>query len=172
MLTENDIKSELSNAYVHAVASRAGFRCEWLRQDRDSIDAEISGRNTNQGHNGLTHFSLGLQIKATTQNLTNGQQQFAFQLPVKNYDDLRLPSAFPRILVVLLLPTDESLWLTHTPDSLISKNCAYWHFFAGSPPTPNVQTISAQLSTSRTFSPNSLREMMGLISRQESINVL
>ncbi len=37
MLTANDIKEELSLAYVRAVASRAGFSVEERRKDRGDL---------------------------------------------------------------------------------------------------------------------------------------
>ena len=42
MLTEQNIEAELSYAYLHAVASRAGFSCEYRNRHLDGagVDAE------------------------------------------------------------------------------------------------------------------------------------
>ena len=36
-LTENDVKAELSYAYLHAVAARAGFGCEVANRHSDNV---------------------------------------------------------------------------------------------------------------------------------------
>jgi hypothetical protein len=44
MLTRNQIESELSLAYLQAVAARVAFSVDVPRVDSDSIDAVISNR--------------------------------------------------------------------------------------------------------------------------------
>ena len=39
------------------------------------------------------------------------ENHVAFPLPVKNFNELRLNSMLPRLLVVFLLPADPGLWL-------------------------------------------------------------
>lgn len=44
MLTRNQIESELSLAYLHAVAANGGFAVDVPHIDSDSVDAEISAK--------------------------------------------------------------------------------------------------------------------------------
>lgn len=44
MLTRNQIESELSLAYLHAVAAKASFAVDIPHVDSDSVDATISGK--------------------------------------------------------------------------------------------------------------------------------
>src|SRR6266496_1205713 len=77
----NDIKERLSIAYVTAVAARAGCQISKLEIDKQSIDATVrpvSGRKV----------LIDLQLKATSvERIKDGS--LVFELPVKNYDDLR-----------------------------------------------------------------------------------
>ena len=65
MLWPNDIKEELSLAYVHAVATRAGFSVEWIKKDRDSIDLKIMARGRLDDNATLYSPELSVQLKAT-----------------------------------------------------------------------------------------------------------
>ena len=59
LLTENDIKENLSRTYVTALATMAGFTTAVPRNDRDSVDLIISA-------GGRAHPKLSLQLKATS----------------------------------------------------------------------------------------------------------
>ena len=54
-----------------------------------------------------------------------------FPLSLKNYDDLRSDSWAPRLLIVVLLPTEEEEWLVHSEDELRMRHCGYWLSLAG-----------------------------------------
>ena len=43
-MLENEQKQQLSVAYVHAVAARAGYACQVFNLDDDSIDVQIAKR--------------------------------------------------------------------------------------------------------------------------------
>ena len=47
-------------------------------------------------------------------------------MPIKNYNDLRIFTQTPRLLVVLELPRDESQWMTVTAEELVPRRRAYW----------------------------------------------
>lgn len=66
MLSENDIKEELSYAYVHAVAARASFACERISKDRDSIDVTIRAQGRLHEESIFLSPSIDLQLKATS----------------------------------------------------------------------------------------------------------
>ena len=89
---------------------------------------------------------LGFQLKATSAEVLTDTPEFTYPLPIKNYNDLRLPSTIPRLLVVYVMPQDSSHWLTyHEPEEhLIQRRCAYWLDLFGS------QEVSNE--TSRTIS--------------------
>src|SRR5882672_4172606 len=75
MLTENDIKEELSYAYVHAVASRAGFGWDRISKDRGSVDVVISADGGFPDDAVVQHAVIQVQLKATSQ-IVNGDPHF------------------------------------------------------------------------------------------------
>ena len=119
VLTGPDQKEGLSLAYVKALAARAGFSTAAPEPDRDSVDVRIMA-------GGPRRPALDLQLKATT-DLAEAQDGFRrFRLRIKNYDDLRVETQTPRLLVVLDLPQDEAQWMTVTTEELVLRRRAYW----------------------------------------------
>jgi len=121
LLTIPDQQEGLSLVYVKAVATRAGFSTSVPHPDRDSVDLCIEdGRDFRP--------KLDLQLKATTrlEAPLAGKRSFPFSLPIKNYNDLRIPTQTPRLLVVLDLPQDGTQWMTIGPDGLVLRHRAYW----------------------------------------------
>ena len=119
LLTGPDQKEGLSLAYVKALAARAGFSTAVPEPDRDSVDVRIMA-------GGPRRPALDLQLKATG-DLAEAQDGFRrFRLTIKNYDDLRVETQTPRLLVVLDLPQDEAQWMTVTTEELVLRRRAYW----------------------------------------------
>ena len=168
MLSPNDIKEELSLAYVRAIASRAGFSIEEIRKDRDSVDLKVCARGLLAEDAVLTSPELAIQLKATVLEPLP-TDEFSFVLPRKNYDDLSAPSLVPRILVVFVLPEDEQQWLTHTEESLILRRCAYWRSLRGAPPTPNETSQTIRMSRGQTFDLDTLRGLLRKVAREEEL---
>src|SRR5690349_21298166 len=100
MLPQNAVKEELSYAYVHAVAARAGCSTDRISKDYDSIDVTLRARVYRSG---LVYSTiLDLQLKATAKLSITGDS-FNYRLPVKNYNDLRRPDrTVPQLLVILI----------------------------------------------------------------------
>lgn len=168
-MSDNDIKEQLSYAYVHAVALRAGFACDRPMVDRDSVDATISARGRLAADSDLLSPKLDLQLKATTCPPITGDS-FTFRLPMKNYNDLRLENThLPRLLVVLTLPEDALDWLNHTEEQLALKRCAYWHNLRGAPESANQTTQNVRISRYNIFSPETLVALLTLVSQQREI---
>ena len=105
-------------------------------------------------------------MKATT-NWEWKSDFCAFDLPIKNYNDLRHDSIEPAILVVYLMPSDSRLWIEHGEDALLARHCAYWHNLRGLPDVSNVETCRIYLRKRNVLSPDALQEMMRRIARQE-----
>ena len=150
MLSENDIKEELSYAYVHAVAARAGFSCELIRKDRDSVDLHVCARGQLDPESSVSSPAIALQVKASVIDpLPDGS--FDFRLTMKNYDDLRRRSLVPRILVVLAMPSDPADWLRLSEDELVLKRCAYYPCSAR--PTPRTKSTRRSAFSGTSSSP-------------------
>jgi hypothetical protein len=175
MLTDANIEAELSYAYLHAVASRGGFACEWTSRHLDSagVDAVIceDGRRL-APDSVLTSFEVHVQLKATYQKSALRDGRFSFSdLTVKQYDKLRNKHiSSPRILVVLYLPENPSEWLGHSEDSLICKRCDYWVSLRSAPDSVNREYQTVYIPRRQVLSVEGLRELMTRFSRREWID--
>ena len=88
MLTDDDIREQLSLAYIHAVASHAGFAWERTSIDRDGVDGRVLARGFIEPNATLKSPLIGLQLKATS-TIIGDADPIVFPLKQKNYDDLR-----------------------------------------------------------------------------------
>ncbi|MCK4660556.1 MAG: DUF4365 domain-containing protein [Phycisphaerae bacterium] len=91
LLSENNIKAELSYAYLHAVASRAGFACEVTGRHSDGagIDAILRVKEKLAHDSTLISFTVEVQLKATSRKLVLKNEKYSLSLDVKQYDKLR-----------------------------------------------------------------------------------
>lgn len=118
LLASTDREAALSRAFVAAVAAAAGYCLSEPDIDRDSIDIQIHA-------GGHLRPTIQAQLKATI-NLREVAGNYRFTLKRKNYDDLRIPTMNPRLLIVLHLPREEADWLSVSPTELMMRHCAYW----------------------------------------------
>ncbi|MDD4915191.1 MAG: DUF4365 domain-containing protein [Methylococcales bacterium] len=75
-LSNNDIESELSYAYLHAVASKAGVGCKLgsRHDDNPGIDAELTGWGPFSGYR--QEIDIKVQLKATAKPLLEHEEQY------------------------------------------------------------------------------------------------
>ncbi|WP_066437256.1 DUF4365 domain-containing protein [Chryseobacterium sp. CCH4-E10] len=166
MLTENRIKEELNLAYVLSVAASKKFSTELTRIDSDSIDATIRYNGKLVEDSILYSPEIKLQLKATSgANIDN--DQIVFPLSIKNYNDLRLPSTCPRLLVVMCLPENSEHWLQHSTNELIIKKCCHYLNLNGFPDTDNTTSVTVRIPLVNVFSPDSIYQLMVRASKQE-----
>ena len=152
LLTPQDQKEALSRAYVQAVAARAGYTTMQPEIDRDSVDLTISA-------GGEMRPRIDLQLKATTRlNAMDGQ--FSYELPIKNYNDLRAPTQTPRLLVVLDMPSEEELWMTCSSEELVLRRSVYWASLREQRETDNTTSATIQIPQSNRFDVEGLRKLM------------
>ena len=154
LLTDSDQKERLSLVYVKALAARAGFVTSVPEPDRDSVDLRIQA-------GGPRRPALDLQLKATA---TLGEPQAGFvpfRLAIKNYNDLRVETQTPRLLVVFELPRDESRWMTVTAEELVLRRRAYWlSLQQGYAEDAAQQTVTVRIPEHNVFDVETLRELM------------
>lgn len=173
LLSENNIKAELSYAYLHAVAARAGFSCQVGDRHEDGIgvDAKLRILERFGPDSILTNFSVDIQLKATSELATPVDGKYRYALRLKNYDELRsVECQAPQLLVVLWLPADSGQWLLHSPERLICQRCAYWLSLRGAPPSANEATQTVSVPIENHLSVPKLRELMARFSRREVKN--
>ncbi len=164
MLPKNQRQEGLSRAYVRAVAAHAGLI---YTEPGEDVGIDVCLRTVLQRGRRYAPgaVQLDVQLKSTARaNVT--ESHLAYDLEVKNYDDLRSPSPMcPRILVVFALAADESEWLGQSPEELTIRHCAYWLWLGGAAATAAKNTIRVALPLANVFSPAALREIVSRLER-------
>ena len=169
-LSPPNIESELSYAYLHAVASRAGMSCRDgnRHEDNNGVDAILTAWLPFVNAETLIEVDLKVQLKATITEPDKDADNFYYRLQGANqYNDLRSEViSIPRILVVLFLPREPADWLNHTPDQLALRRCAYWQSLRGAPEIAAASAV-IPLPKNQSFSPDGLIDLAGRLSRHD-----
>ena len=164
-MTSQNIESELSYAYLHAVCGKAGFSCKQgdRHDDGAGVDAVIIYRGK-LSHTYLTDIQLNIQLKATTKQPTETERGLSYFFKgINRYDKLRTDnSAIYKILVVLFLPENHDEWLKCTAEELIIKNAAYWVNLYGAPSVDTTSGTTIYLPKSNILTPQSLIDLANL----------
>lgn len=145
----NDRKDHFSRAVVRAVAAAAGVGATVPEHDQNSEDISFAATDTEDSPGA----KLDGQLKCS-ENIDPSGDSFSFDLPVKNYNDLRWPKALlfvPRVLVLVHVPADPAEWLVCDPEEMTLRRCAYWVSLAGEPSTPNTSTTAVTVPTEQVF---------------------
>jgi len=155
----NARKELYSFAYASAVAASLGVEVLHIKFDFDSVDCQFFSRRA----------QLGLQLKATSSDCIK-EDSLVFNLPIKNYNDLRDPDRYvPTMLVVLHLPPLEDLWLQFNDQDLILKNSAYFFNLVGSPASTNTESQRLRIPLRQRFNRETVRALMNHISQHKRL---
>jgi hypothetical protein len=164
-MIDQEIESELSYAYLHAVAAKAGMSCNQGNRHDDGagVDVEVTYRGMTT-HPYLRHVQLNIQLKATVKDSGTHQDFLSyFMQGSKRYDKLRTnDSEIYKILVVLFLPSDANSWLSISTDELILKKAAYWVCLYGAPASTNSSGQTVYLPKANLLTPESLKDLVEL----------
>src|SRR5262245_57982016 len=159
MMPRNQRQEALCRTYVRAVAAQAGLiGCQ--PEPDFGIDlclrsiALVNNRRRDSG------VQIDLQLKSTARAAIKGAEVL-YDLEVEAYNDLRAENCpCPRILVVFVMPEDETQWLEQSAEQLVLRHCAYWLSLRGLPPTPAVSTIRLGLPLGNVFSVEGVTRLM------------
>ena len=149
----NDVKERLSVGVVTLVAARAGCMLSSIDVDRESVDVTIRPVKG-------PPVCIDAQLKSSS-SLQRDDDHLIINLPVKNYNDLCSEVVGnARILVVLDLHEDETLWLETDDASMVSRRRAYWLDLYGQPPSDNTTSKRVRVPLDQPLTPQTLRAMM------------
>jgi len=166
-LPENQIKEELSYGHLHTLAARAGFSCDRPKTDYQSLDALIGSEGRLCDDAILNQAHIGVQLKATSQEFPR-EGDIAYSLQIKNYNDLRVLTTIPRLLVLLVLPPDAKKWLEHEMEEhLITRKCAYYLNLFGYPEVSNEANRTVYIPRQNVLTVETLTTLMEQASRRE-----
>ena len=157
----NTRKERFSLAYINAVAAQADCEVIEPRVDRGSVDGILKRATIEE--------IIGFQAKSTLRDIISQDGgQLNFPLPIRDYDNLRTAIS-PFILIVVLLPEDETEWLAQTHDELCLRYCAYWLSLAGWREVTNINNVTVHIPTTNVFGNHQLTDLMGRAARGETL---
>lgn len=148
----NFIQEQLSRAYTRAVIFRAGFRRSIPEVDDHGIDGTI----VDPDRRGVNRVDF--QLKATTHHEIR-DDAIVYDLRVANYNSLTINDDVPRVLILFIMPVDDSQWLHQSLDELCLRKCAYWVSLMGMPRSRNSSTVRVEAPVTNVFDQNGLRDM-------------
>jgi hypothetical protein len=151
-LEVSDRKGELGVAYLHAVASAAGYAVTVRRLDRDCVDVTVhpgTGRRT----------GLDFQVKCTAQPAGPAHGTFSYRVDQRTYNRLRLDTTYPRYLLVVTVPKSPDNWIRVSHRRLNFRHCGLWTSLHGMPPTTN-STVTVSLDRANVLTPAALQQLV------------
>ena len=160
-MTLNLQMEQFSLAYIRAIASQAGYRIGTAHPDWDSVDGILIA---DWGRRPRIEF----QAKSTRQDIIQ-DDHLRFRLDMDNYNQLRMNSTIPCILIVLRMPDEKHQWINQTEDELCLRHCAYWVSLLGHPAVPNIANITVRLPLSNVFNGAQLHALMHKVERGEAL---
>ncbi|CAB5575039.1 DUF4365 domain-containing protein [Pseudomonas aeruginosa] len=167
-------ESELSYAYLHAVAAHAGVNCRIgnRHEDNNGIDATLTAWGAFPGGGIRTEVTINVQLKATIGLPVDDGIHLSYSLSgINQYNDLRSETlSVPRILAVLFLPREEADWVHHSSDCLKLQKCAYWVSLRGAPPSTNSTSQTIYIPKTQMFNSTGLVDILSKLSRLEDLN--
>ena len=159
MLPRNYRQEGLSRAYVRAIAAHAGVAVTTPENDF-GIDLYLREVIEENGYFDAGLGRIDAQLKSTTlANVT--PTDVVYDLDIRAYNNLRrFDQGVFRILVVLVLPEEESEWLTSGTEQLILRRSAYWFRIVGFPETDSKSTVRIRIPIGNLFNVESLHELL------------
>ncbi len=159
-------KEEFSYAYIHAIASTAGYSFQLAPRplDMDGIDGIIAASGTSGS---MRRPRLEVQVKCTSRDVLDNEG-IKYPLRVKNYDDLRYDDPYiTRILVVVLVPDNPDDWLRQSEVELCLRRGGYCVSLRGQPAMQNQTTVTVFIPRQNIFNTNALKTIMQRLERGE-----
>ncbi len=154
-----------SVAYCHAVGACAGLNCGQDMRDfgLDGSFSSVSQRK--DGHFSPDGLRIDYQAKSTSSFEFDGDF-VVYDLEVKNYRDLIVTDiSAPRILILYLLPKNESNWMIHKEKEVIFRHGAYWYSLRGMADTTNTSTIRIRIPKRQVFTSTELNRLFSIVKR-------
>lgn len=160
MIPDSHAKSFLSQSYVNAVATQAGYTCHFKNPDY-GVDAQISevqflpnGKFLDSG------FGFDIQIKAS-HKYKKTETEIIYSLDGDAYDRLVNYKGGFIVLVVFCVPEKADERIELSENALRLRNCCYWYRVT----EKDQKTI--HIPRSQIFDPSACQILMQYVIRRE-----
>jgi hypothetical protein len=162
----------ISQCFLKAIAASADVATNFHPQDINSEDGVLSKRVTLQNGSSID-VSVSFQLKtvfSSTNYHYDENHNLIYNLKAKNYQDLILNATHPRMLAVLVLPSNEEDWVRVSIEELVMKQRMYWVCLTGYPPTTNPESISVKLPADHILNSTELLRIMQMAGENGSLS--
>lgn len=160
-MIESKQKEEISKSYLNALCAIKGIAMDVHQHDDDGIDVFLSKRiQRNSGSWFDAQMRVQLKSTSSSSSYREQDQQYAYRLKLKNYNDLRKPATTKPYLFLLILPTLDTDWVTHSVEQIIIKRCMFWLDLKGKPDTKNTSSVTVHFPKANVVSPERLDEIL------------
>ena len=165
-MPRNMRQEALSRACIQAIAAHAGMGVSIPSPDT-GIDLALNDVIVHHGQRIESGWRLDIQAKSTTLATVDGAA-IRYDLDVAGYETLRYDQAgCPRLLILLVLPTEEANWVEATEQGLTIRHASYYLSLSGRPPSTNRRTVRLSIPRQNLLTPGSLRALMERVKRGE-----
>lgn len=171
--TINEIKEDLSIAYVRAISAINGYSVTKPDRDNEGVDIILKCKGLPANDCIYKGPVIEAQLKASSSKnklriLSNGNIQYS--LEASNYNILvEKNRSLDIILILYILPEDEAKWVKHSEYSTRLAHGAYWVSLRGQTKTNNTSSINIEVPRKNVFSPEALKEIMIKLAKGERL---
>jgi hypothetical protein len=143
------------------------YSLEFIRTDMDSVDVSICAKGKVESSRGiLSSPKIDVQLKASRRECS--EDLISFSLPKKNYNDLRMNTMVPKILVALFLPVDKD-WFDFDLDKISLYGKAYWMSLKGLKESDNRTSETIYIAQSQRLTDKTIQELMISAANREDL---
>lgn len=154
---------QISKAIIQAIASQGGYSISSRNVDNDSIDNTICSRAGKRPQ-------IDFQLKSTyTPQFIEKGNSLSFSLSIKNYNDLRIETINPRILIVTILPKNIEEWIEYDIDKIILFSSTYWISILGFEEKNDNKDVTIHIPKSNIFNKEQLDLLFKKLHEDEKI---
>jgi len=127
---ESASKELLQEGALHALAAAAGCTLASQKPDVNGIDWTITLNSSE--HTYVWDAEIDVQLKCTHQSVPNTVGDFPFTISNKRFNKLAFTHiSKPRLLFVMLCPSNVDKWLYHSPNHTVLRHSMYWYNLYG-----------------------------------------
>lgn len=162
MIPTSHMQEHLSQAYVKAVAARAGYAVQFNEGCDYGVDGQIREVHRIENRYRDSGFILDFQLKCT-KNVILQDAMVSYDLEVKNYNDFverAQDGSAPLLLIVYHLPEDPEKWLEVSEEKLIMRKCCYWSFLKDAQSTSHKATQRIHIPKDQFLTIHTVGEIM------------
>ena len=165
MITKQHTEEDLSKAYVLAVGAKAGLNVKFGEGHDYTVDGSLHEVSILNGKYHESGFSFDFQLKAS-KNCSIDETSIIYDFDADTYNYLcsraQAKHTTPIVLLLLVLPQDESEWLSVSPEQMILKKACYWMKIEGNF-TKNSTTQRIQIPQSQLFDVSAIQSLLNQI---------